>query len=311
MKVDDIAQSDSNIFLLWEDVVPSSTHLLQIRNCVRSIEALEPAKHVYLFSRCLEPIHFPGVDLDIIEWNYDTLGNGTPLEGKIPTATDWCLWSDVFRMVCLWRWGGTYFDVDDLMVREICAERNVMAACFLSDETSSSTWAGLPTIDGRFASGPTLLRERHRFRFGSDPLTRFQPRNPFLEQWLLRIPETTPENWGQVLPTLIFAEAPDWSRTHVTPKPWADLLFHPYDGGHHASDQRYPGHRISSRTPVASDQEGELLSRVLLDAYDFYLIKNHQFALGVDPDARPDLVQWMIRNLERVRGGSCGFQSSS
>ncbi|MCW5555107.1 MAG: hypothetical protein KIS67_23450 [Verrucomicrobiae bacterium] len=292
--LDDIETSSKNIFLFWEGPYSQQGTLKQIWVCLKSILLHEPDASLHLFSNTLQEKDLP--NFTPVRWDYAELGCGTPLEGFLPlTRARWALWSDVFRVVCLWRWGGTYMDVDDIMVRPLPKTTNAMAACFLTEE-QQATWLPNRIISGRYAAAKGRLAASCNFRLGADPMTNFEAKNPFLERWMREIPHHSPTAWGQELPSKLFSDAPEWSRHYVEPIPWCDLLYHPYDGGHHPEDQRYSGTRITTQVVLLEAEYLEAWPK-LIRAYGFYLVKNHKFACHRNANPTQKLLNWAVQNL--------------
>jgi hypothetical protein len=293
----DVTRHPDNIFLLWDGVPARHNILQQIKANLRSIRRHAPDARVYLFSNVLAIRDLaPFTNCQLVRWTYETLGENTPLAGQVPSAgNDWCAWSDVFRLLCLWRWGGTYFDVDDLMIASPPAGHNVIAACFL-DHNSGLNWPSSATIPSCFVRSTGVLPRKNgpAFRIGADPLTNFSSKNKFVERWLSQIPETPMTNWGQILPSEIFAAAPEWASKHVATIPWCDLLYHPYDWGHHQQDQRYPGERIYSSQLITRERFLEKW-QTLRSTYDFYLIKNHCFECQAADGPIRKLLAWAVQ----------------
>jgi len=300
--INDIKMDERNIFLLWEGNYPKRDNLIQIQVCLKSIAVNEPEANVYLFSNVLKEGDLPHDGAALVRWSYSELAEQTDLDGTLPNArSDWRVWSDVFRVVCLWRWGGTYFDVDDIMVRPLPERKNVMAACFLTDAQHTS-WLPNNSISDTYAASTGNLALPRHFRFGNDPMTNFDAHNSFLQKWLMEIPGTEPSSWGQVLPSQIFSSDPGWARNLINPIPWSDLLYHPYDGGHHPDDQRYPGIMISTHQMIGTESQSNDCFGKLLGAYGFYLVKNHDFNQQILASEPQQLLRWVVQGLFREHG---------
>lgn len=290
----DLNVDSNNVFLIWEGPYPKEARMRQIRICLQSIQENQPEANLHLFSNVLVEADLP--EVVPVRWDYPGLVQGTPLmHFRTPKDLSWVIWSEVFRVLCLWRWGGTYIDVDDIMVRQLPRNINLMAACFLTDGQRAK-WLPNPTIPGDYATSRGKLVNDCDFRFGADPMTNFEAQNPFLEKWLQGIPNHMPTAWGQVLPTQLMAETPDWVQQCVNPIPWSDLLYHPYDGGHHPHDQRYQGPRISTQDMLTEEDYRENWPK-LNSCYDFYLVKNHKFVCQRKTDQKQPLLNWVIQDL--------------
>ena len=299
-----IKPDSKNIFLLWEGEVPSVEVMRQIRVCLKSIHLHEPTANVWLFSNVLHERDLCNRNprLALVRWNQEALGHFTGLTSRLPVAQErWCLWSDVFRVTTLFCWGGTYFDVDDIMIRPIPRISNVVAACFLTP-VQSARWLPYPVIPGRHAAERGMLSDSRVFRFGADPLTNFKVNNEFLRRWMLELPVTEASLRGQVLPSRIFASDPEWARAHTNPVNWTDLLYQPYEGGHHPEDKRYAGNVITADM-LTTKREYEERRALLVNAYSFYLVKNHLFRMHLNSASTQPFLSWFVRDLfERLEG---------
>jgi len=178
---------------------------------------------------------------------------------------------------------------------------NLIAACFLTKD-QYDRWTPGPVIPGAYAASTGSLAPSIPFRFGNDPLTNFKPRNAFLEKWMGQIPQSAADSWGQTLPTQIFSSDPAWARRHFNPVPWSDLLYHPYDGGHHPEDQRYSGNSISTHVRL-KEQDYPGCWKKLLGSHGFYLVKNHDFSLHGRSSDEQELLKWIVQDLWRRIGG--------
>ncbi len=290
-----------NLFLLWEGDRPSPRVLWQIRACLRSIERFGADLRVYLFSNVIELESLSQFDFHLVRWERRELMDATPLEGRteLGRRAAWVQWSDLFRVLCLYRWGGTYFDVDDIMVREIGTGRNTLALCVLEGEHTLRWRRFGDVLQTKDLPGPVGLADPcDGLRVGADPLVRFDPLNRFIELWLtsLRDCNLQSSDWGQILPTRILAESPAWAWRHLEPRIWPDLLYHPYSGGHADCDHRYAGERIHCDSLV--DRETALHRFAILKShYQFFLVKNHLYNRHEHCGRKRPLLSWVITEV--------------
>lgn len=296
-----ITPHTDNLFLFWGGPVPSPDRLTQIRVCIRSVQRYAPLARVHLFSNSISLQDIGASNCRLVRWELSELVGGSPLAGRCPIPDgDWMYWSDLFRVVCLWRWGGSYMDVDDLLVRPLNAPTNAMAACFLTRD-QAVRWDPAPTLSGNHAASTGQLPLTTPFRLGNDPMLNFSPWNPFLEAWLDQISHTSVSEWGQVLPTAIFGSDPERWRRHVNAVPWSDLLYHPYDGGHHPGDQRYPGRRLHSDGTIYRSEFLRCWPK-LWGAFDFFLLKNHAWQCHRAEQPKQSLLHWAIQQAWSANG---------
>lgn len=290
----DVEPDPLNLFLLWTGPRPSFGRHAQILGCLRSIRRIVPDRPVYLFSDVLKPD-----DLDhahdkavIVDFSIEELFADSPLEGHwIDVGGNFCFLSNVFRLAALWKWGGTYFDVDDLMISEPPCEMNIIPQCMLSS-LALEEWYPAPIIP----ASEKALAIANYYRFGSDPLVNFKQGNPFLEKWMLGCLVHRQEDSGQVVPTGIFAAEKNNYENWISPTIWSDLLLHPYEGGHFVGDQRYPGSRIDiNRRCDAS--EARSAYHTLKMAYSFFLVKNHGFRCHSPNGPVRTILEWIVSDL--------------
>jgi len=295
-----IQRDSENIFLLWEGRKPPPWIMTQIRVCLRCLKRFQPHAKVYLFSNVLQygDIDISGVDL--MQWTPQELCELADLTfSSYLYPRNWAIWSDLFRVACLWLWGGSYFDVDDLLVRSLPDSVNVMASAYLSPDQLDK-WNPNLSIDGRYG-GATTEMANSRFRFGADPMINFSSRNPFLKQWLTQLPSAPQAAWGQILPTSIFAGDPDWAAKYVHPQPWPDLLYHPYDNGHNQLDTRYEGDLIRAADKM-DEHEFDSCWETLLSHYRFPLLKNHCFSQHLIRGSPRTLLSWAVHRTFKTVG---------
>jgi ADP-heptose:LPS heptosyltransferase len=297
----DVVPQHDNLFLFWDGQPPSPDRMDQIRVCLRSIRRHAPHALVHLFSNVIEPEQIEIPEVRLVRWERDALVAGSPLAGQCPAPDgDWVHWSDLFRVVALWRWGGSYWDLDDILIRPPTALSNVIPACFLT-HAKAAGWHPNPTVSGHLAHDLGRLPPETPFRLANDPLLNFAPRNRFLEAWLRAIPSSHMEGWGQSLPTAVFASAPSMWRDHLNPLPWCDLLYHPWEDGHHPDDQRYPGARLLSDKPV--NRQIFLKSwATLVSCYPFPLVKNHEWKCQKQNRPARTCLEWAVQQAWAAHG---------
>lgn len=298
-----ITPNPDNLFFLWDGDSPDRDRLAQINLCLKLASHQLPSAVIYLFSNVIEPDEIASENIILIRWSVLELCATSPLQGRAPLpANDWSIWSDLFRVICLWRWGGSYFDLDDLLIRPLPFSSNAIAACFLTPERERE-WLPAPVIRGNYATSTGRLESSATFRFGADPMLNFCAKHPFLEEWLRRIPTTKREEWGQILPTTLFASDPvRWKRT-LNAIPWCDLLYHGYDGGHHPGDQRYSGPRLVS-DQVVTHGEFERTWITLTGSYAYPLVKNHEWKCQHVRGDQQSRLDWAVQKIWSSINGS-------
>mmetsp|Transcript_50524 Transcript_50524/g.126592 ORF Transcript_50524/g.126592 Transcript_50524/m.126592 type:complete len:282 (+) Transcript_50524:115-960(+) len=222
-----------NIFVLWCGKRPDTHVSHQLQHLLKGISFFQPQSPVYfiterkILSASLEKklTAFPNVHP--VFWSSSFL-DGTPVEGIQPEEPNWVEFSDVVRVVVLWRWGGTYIDADDLMVGPLIRDLNVLPILeWPGMETISWKNATLPLVDGRHKHNPSLNPEWN-FQAQADPMVNFEPGNPFLWAWMQKMAENrSSRDWGQIIPTEIIRARPKEFARHIHLVPQHYLLIHP------------------------------------------------------------------------------------
>jgi len=188
------------------------------------------------------------------------------------------LWSDAFRTIILWKYGGSYIDIDDISIRQFPRKPiNIIPACALQDEWEKLEYDG--GIDGKW------INVNYKWRFGIDPLINFEKGNLFLRELISRMKDEKPVNWGQILPTKIFKENPAKWIQHLSPYKWHDILYHPKHDGHTDFDKRYKGKKIKWDEEASPEKIKKLLNN-----YKFPLVKNHNFCSDKDNSVLATLI---------------------
>ena len=283
---EDPKHTEPNIFFVWVGRRPSQKYLDQIKKAVATAKIQNPKHKIWLYSNLITGAE---VSCTVKPVNYIRLYADSPVstvkigpDGECPKG--WksihpALWSDLFRLVLLWKYGGSYVDVDDVFIRPIPEGKNRFAACAIQDNSESREYQG--GISGKYLED----RKEYKWRFGNDPMVNVERGNPFLKELMIRICKNPPDVWGQILPTRIFKENPSKWRSSVTPTPWHDLLYHPKHDGHSDFDQRYEGDKIKW-----SDSPSTVSCSTILQNYKFFIVKNHHFDSGSDDTVLANLM---------------------
>ena|GEM_PF-3201688 len=185
----DINASVDNIYLLWEYPLKDREARLRLDCSLRTICFFNAGKRIFVFSNTLEArvidhIDFNNNDVSIVRWSPASTVRDTPFEDKVSDGDSkdlgWGLFSDFFRLSCVYRWGGTYVDIDNICIREIPAMRNVLSRTY---DPHSFEKVDTKLVPGELRDGPNKERYNHiPFRFRMDPLLNFEPRHRFLAE---------------------------------------------------------------------------------------------------------------------------------
>ena len=296
------------IFFVWVGKYPNKNYINQIQNAIKSAKKHNPDHTIFLFSNRLSEKE---VDCNIIPIHYKSLFADSPNQdfkyapyGECPKgykSIKPALWSDAFRIVMLWKYGGSYIDIDDISIRSLPHNTlNIIPTSAIQGQEENSEYNG--GISGKF------VNTNYKWRFGNDPLINFEKGNPFLEEILSRIKDEKPVNWGQILPTKIFKENPHKWIEHISLRPWHDILYHPKHDGHTDFDKRYSGEKIKWNEGATSEKINKLLNN-----YDFPLVKNHNFCSDKDNSVLATLINksYYINNKRRILNHNFNYYSEN
>ena len=134
--------------------------------------------------------------------------------------------SDAVRLALLYRFGGSWLDVDDLAVRSFSSNPNMLCAM---------SWPGKRTVEYfglsfELARGE-LLSSHYRdsgIHIQNDPMLNWEPGNSFLKRWMTELLTAPPVDWGQKVPTSILLHNPDFVvKMNVKIVPQHFFLLHP------------------------------------------------------------------------------------
>jgi hypothetical protein len=184
----------------------------------------------------------PFVNIVIFEQN--ELFFGTPADGYRSTKCNWKEHSDLIRLAILWRWGGTWIDTDDVVIRPIPSVPNVLPYLEWPGVKEKEYWSSHFTlIDGKWKSSLASRDMEAGFHIQNDPLLNFEPENPFLAAWMeVLVQDNTIacKDWGQKVPTDVFRNDSEWASRHLTLLPQHSLLVHPAFGNKFKKGPMFP-----------------------------------------------------------------------
>lgn len=134
----EIQLSYKNIFFFWETLGPfknleENGRAELMRVSVWTTWKHNPGSKVYMFSNTLEAAHLQHKDMDITIVRYDwrELVKETPvarnaLAVRVYAKAEPRIFSDIMSLVLLYKFGGTYFDTDDVCYQPLPLSRNVI-----------------------------------------------------------------------------------------------------------------------------------------------------------------------------------------
>lgn len=303
-----------NFYVLWMGR-PSSNVLHQAHLMIDSLLAFQTNAFVWFYTD--ESAHsqiqtsfsfYSAVKVLLLNWAQHV--RESPVEGIRDLPAGPPQRADLFRLVSLWRWGGSYIDLDDIVVRPLPSEWNIMPYLELPNQTVSGAWGTkIKLIDGRWKTLVDPVRDmRWAFHFQNDPMLNFEPHHPFIGDWLRHISKLdakqTAGDWGQRLPTEMFQSDPGrYSPTlHMMPQHY--LLLHPAfapDGGRFKKGPMFPPYdfRLPAGFPDYDTKMDYSSFRsnwaILLKAHSYRLVKHSKFRGFAQAGVFQDLCGWLSK----------------
>lgn len=126
----EIKPSKDNVFFYWDGHI-SEKRFEILKNCIYSTKIFNPNRNVYLISNSISSSQFNG-KIDVVKWD-DSFFNELPfdklkmVEYKKASPRDF---SDLFRLILLYKFGGSYVDTDDLCIREMSDKKNLVCRSY-------------------------------------------------------------------------------------------------------------------------------------------------------------------------------------
>ena len=135
---ENIGKNINNIFLFWEGDI-NENRLSILITVIKSIYYFNNDKIIYLFSNSLSEDRI--IDIlnicKLVRYSYEELIINTPIEHKenIKNAYekkqyDGRTFSDFFRFIILYKFGGTYTDTDNICIKKIPIEKNIICRTY-------------------------------------------------------------------------------------------------------------------------------------------------------------------------------------
>ena len=257
------------IHFIWVGEHPTPATMEQIQKAISSAKKHNPNHSIFLHSNVIPQKEVFDCIIKPIDFQY----KDSPIENlkiaPMHEAPDGFLqtppvfYSDVFRLFILWKYGGSYIDLDDISIRSLPTTPNMLAA-----GSRGPPWYKKYSMNSH---GPD-----YQWRFGSDPMLNIKQNNPFFLELLSAMQigiknDSTfcNSSFLQEMMTRIFYEDPDRWVKHVSPTPWLDLLYHPCQDHY---NKRYSGKLIKCGDKGTIDN-----IEILKKHYAFPLVKNHHW----------------------------------
>ena len=170
--------------------------------------------------------------LTIIYLNkFEELFSDTPLvDYKIPDNLSKPELSDIIRLVLLYKNGGTWLDIDDVVVREFPNNKNIIGTFLWENNKKEAHYFGskFNLVDG------SLVSNKYKdfgFHIQNDPMINWEKGNKFLLEWMDNITKYRSSDWGQKIPTEIIRKNINiLKNNNITLLPQHHLLLHPAFG---------------------------------------------------------------------------------
>ena len=219
----------------WDsDKKVSGDQLTQIQLWAKSLLFFHKNANVFLYTKKhIIPeglINIDGLTI-VYKNNFEELFTDTPLVNyKIPNKLPKPELSDIIRLVLLYKNGGTWLDVDDVVVRKFPEEKNILGTFLWENNKKQASYFGstFNLVDGSLVSN----KYKHfGFHIQNDPMVNWEKGNKFLLEWMQNITKYKSSDWGQKLPTeIIRTNSNIIKECNVTLLPQHHLLLHPAFG---------------------------------------------------------------------------------
>jgi mannosyltransferase OCH1-like enzyme len=133
-----IDKNINNIFLFWEGDI-NENRLSILITVIKSTYYYNKDKPIYLFSNSLKEDKI--IDIlnicKLVRYSYNNLIKNTPIENKekIKLAyekiqNDGRMFCDFFRFIVLYKFGGTYTDTDNICIKKLPVEKNIICRTY-------------------------------------------------------------------------------------------------------------------------------------------------------------------------------------
>jgi len=225
----------NNFFGFWDSNNKVDTiQLTQITLWAKSILYFHPNANLVLYTKknIIEEktINIPNLKI-YYEDNFENLLIGTPLETfKINNKLSKPELSDIIRLALLFKYGGTWLDIDDIVVRPFPQTNNILGSFLWENNKNIATYWGstFNLVDGCIISDKY---KKFGFHIQNDPMINWEKGNDFLLRWMKKISSCKSADWGQKIPTqLIKDDLNIIKKNNILLIPQHHLLLHPAFG---------------------------------------------------------------------------------
>jgi hypothetical protein len=273
----------------WDsDKKVSSIQLTQIHLWAKSLLFFHKNANVFLYTKnYIIPKGLINIDNLTIVYldNFEELFINTPLvDYKIPIKLSKPELSDIIRLILLYKNGGTWLDIDDVVVREFPTEKNIIGTFLWKNKKKADYWgSNFNLIDG------SLVCDKYKnygFHIQNDPMINWEKGNNFLYRWMENITKNKSSDWGQMVPTEIIRKDPNIIKQYnVTLLPQHHVLLHPafgnqaQFGNHNSKGPMFPPYdlRITGKVNyddmITKEEFWEVVKQTL-KLHDYCCVKN-------------------------------------
>ena len=223
-----------NFYGFWDsDKKISNIQLTQIQLWAKSLIFFHKNANVFLYTKKkIIPDGLINIDKLTIIYvdNFEKLFKETPFVNyKIPSNLSKPELSDIIRLTLLYKNGGTWLDIDDIVVREFPNNKNILGTFLWKNKKKANYWgATFNLVDG------SLVSNKYKdfgFHIQNDPMINWEKGNKFLYKWMENILKNKSADWGQKVPTeIIRLNKNIINECNVTLLPQHHLLLHPAFG---------------------------------------------------------------------------------
>ncbi len=309
---------EDNFFGYWftNREIPVVVHpdrVLQVASWANAVLFHHPDANIYLF---VQRGTFPKDQQSLLDINhlhiinlehYSDLLQGTPAASiKVPQKTSQARISDLCRLSVLYRWGGSWLDIDDILLRPITTPANTLGVAEFPDGNTNCPYMICRISRAKRLIPGTLISDSvgsYGLHVQNDPMLNWKRGNAFLFDWLSAAKHVDPVDWGRTLPTELLFYNSSWILdNHVALRLHHELLIHPAyanDGGVHKGPL-FPPYWMPKKTEDIPNYD-TLLNRTdfwlvlkkVLEISPFYVFKNHKL-IGVIQCNHNATRRWMI-----------------
>lgn len=198
-----IRPSSRNIFFFWETVgdyqrLEDIGRAELTRVAVWTAWKHNPGNKIYMFSNTLQPkdLEHKDMNITIVRYDWKELVKDTPVERnalavRVYSSAEPRIFSDIMSLVLLYKFGGSYFDTDDVCYQQLPLVKNVIPRTY---DIADIQWCGVALPE----SSPEVLESflidgEHRetgthphipFFVRIDGWVNWHPRHHFMEDML-------------------------------------------------------------------------------------------------------------------------------